>query len=635
MKIFVLTVIPLQKSLPKDALSYFTSKDVSVGDIVEVPFRTQYQKAIVLHIKPIEKEKTALKEAKFKLRPVKTIVGSSPFDADIFTVGNIVNEYYVGNAIQFFHNLIPQSILSLSEKIETNTQKSNNFFHRKYIFQHSEHERFSYYKSFIREKFAKKQSVRICVPTIHQGNILFENLKKGIESYCVFMHSKLTKKQLEESFETTQKEHSVCFIHTPQFLSIPREDCDTLIVEFESSSSYQSQRKPYIDYRIFAETLALHKKQNFILADTFVRTETFARYESKEIEPLQKINFTIPNKNNHVLLDMKTQKHKIFHSQVIENIKTQYSAQKQILLFSLRASLATSTVCNDCGGVVMYKGSPVTLHKNPETGARFFKSKKFNKTFTSNIVCKECGSWNLVGLGIGTEKIEHELKEINSDFTILRGDQNTLKTKKQEKYFIEKIQDRSKPYIAIVGPKALPFLQDNFFETGCIVSLDSLFNIPQFNMYEKIIHTLYGISKHITDTLFFQTRYTDQEITNFIEKKKTKLFFEYDILERKNWNYPPYATIIKCIREINIQNIVSIQKFIETTFSNFDVYTYQTSGKTPRTKILHVILQVPNKAWPSPVETNPADSKEHEELKKTLHQLKNTWDIMVNPHTLF
>jgi primosomal protein N' len=394
MKICILTVIPLQKSLPKDALSYFTSKKVMVGDIVQIPIRNQHKDAIVIHINPIEKEKTIIKESRFKLRPIKKIIGPSPFDPDIFTVGSIVNEYYIGNAIQFFYNTIPQSI-PLSHK--TSTHKADNEetkVHKKYIMQNSENERFSYYKSFIREKFAQNKSIRICVPTIRQGSVLFEYLKKGIEPYCLFLHSKLTKKQMEEALKKIQNKHSVCFIHTPQFLSVARNDCDTVIVEFESSESYQSQRKPYIDYRVFAETLALHKKQNFILADTFVRTETFNRYENKELETLQKINFTISNNNQHVLLDMKTQENKIFHSQVIESIQKQYSKGSPSLLFSLRASLATSTVCNDCGAVVMYKGSPVTLHENPETGVRFFKSKKFNKTFTSNNFCSRCTSAN-------------------------------------------------------------------------------------------------------------------------------------------------------------------------------------------------------------------------------------------------
>ena len=73
----------------------------------------------------------------------------------------------------------------------------------------------------------------------------------------------------------------------------------------------------------------------------------------------------------------------------------------------------------------------MTLFTKKDKGGREFVCKKCKKQKSAEVVCGECGSWNLVPLGIGVERVVEELKKDSSDIPIFRIDQETAKTRKQ------------------------------------------------------------------------------------------------------------------------------------------------------------------------------------------------------------
>src|SRR5690606_16025236 len=56
------------------------------------------------------------------------------------------------------------------------------------ILQEPDRERLTYYKSLIRESFAKQQSIFFCLPTIPDIEKVVPFLEKGIERYILILH---------------------------------------------------------------------------------------------------------------------------------------------------------------------------------------------------------------------------------------------------------------------------------------------------------------------------------------------------------------------------------------------------------------------------------------------------------------
>jgi primosomal protein N' len=173
-----------------------------------------------------------------------------------------------------------------TEKPDTYIEKisDENIKNEKLIFQAVREDRVSFYRTLIREAFAQKKSIFICVPTRYDTEQWKSALTKGIEQYVFTFHSDISKKTLTKSYnECITEKHPILIIGTGMFLSIPRQDIATIIIESESSDSYKQFAKPYLDIRSFAEVLSSINKAKFILADTLLRPETLYRHDTGEL----------------------------------------------------------------------------------------------------------------------------------------------------------------------------------------------------------------------------------------------------------------------------------------------------------------------------------------------------------------
>ena len=103
-------------------------------------------------------------------------------------------------------------------------------------------------------------------------------MSKGIEQFAFSIHSGLNaKKNLIIYEKIITSSHPVLIFGTPPFLSIPRTDIETIILEHESSNGYKMIGKPHFDLRVFAEIYASKINAKFILADKMLRFETIER----------------------------------------------------------------------------------------------------------------------------------------------------------------------------------------------------------------------------------------------------------------------------------------------------------------------------------------------------------------------
>lgn len=634
MNVQILTVIPLSKSLPKDHLTYFSSKDIAVGDIVEIPIKKKLYKALVTDIETAQNKKALLKDASFKLRAIKKNFGPSPFSPFFIETLHKLSRYYIGSKAQIFSEMIPEPLLHNLHKLKPDEREETKaeFTKERLLFQQPWNERISFYKTLIRESFAKGESVRFVVPTIQTAKMFEEELSKGIKEYCFVFHSKKTSKMLCDDWNTVvSTNHPVCLIHTPAFLAVPRKDCEVLVLEDENSPYYQGNKRPYVDGRIMTELFARTKNVKYIVADTLLRTETLERQKQGAFTIQGHLYFRIESSCEHAVVDMRNDENKkqIIDRGVMRHIHDYLRLGKKVILFALRPGLATTTVCNDCGTTQTYKGSPLTLHIHPETKERYFKSKKYNEIFRSNIVCSECGSWNLEALGIGTEKVEQLFEEYNIGSPIFRIDQNQNNTPKQIEETMRAFEETEGGAILVTSQIALPYLKQKV-SLSCIVSLDSLFNIPQFNMYEKIMHIIMELSIQTEERMYVQTRYKDQKIISVIQSKKLLDFVEYDIEERKFWEYPPFANIIKMTYEGPNKEVAILERYIKKTFDGLPLYLYHTESRKKDYTETVIVLKTPGDAWPMPW-TEAKDKETYANLKKKLDFLPPSWSIWINP----
>ena len=110
-KMKIIDVIPIAKGIPQEKLSYFTSKDVSVGALVSVPVRKKEIPAIVSAVSDAKESKTSLKGSDFSMKPIKSVISASFITPEFLEACQEIAMYYLSTLGSVIKDFVPQAIL--------------------------------------------------------------------------------------------------------------------------------------------------------------------------------------------------------------------------------------------------------------------------------------------------------------------------------------------------------------------------------------------------------------------------------------------------------------------------------------------------------------------------------------------
>ncbi len=631
---FLINVIPLSRGIGSESLSYFSKHSLTPGTLVQVELRTRMISALVVSSKPAEVEKTSIKSALFSLKKISSVSKDRLIRDEAIEAASEAAQYFCATTGAVLNHLISKTILehakTFSEKPLTATLPSPHPAKLRGL-QTDDDDRIAHYKRIIRESFARKTSVFLSVPTIHDASRMRILLSKGIEEYTVTLHGSLSKKNLVESWEQAYTiSHPVLIIGTGTFLTVPRDDIKTIIVEREHASGYRIQSRPFLDYRVFIELYAKKIGATVIFGDNLLRVETLWRIEEGLVHELAPLTFRSLNKPRQTLIDMRTySKHgggtfAVFSSELIEELKNAHRELRKVILFATRRGLATETVCGDCGSIVRCSSchAPVVLHQSSSAGGNnFFMCHRCGERRSAHERCTTCTSWKLVPLGIGTERVEEELKRLVPELPRFRLDTDTATTPAMAKKIVKNFTKA--PFGVLVGTEALLHHELELADVCAVVSLDALFAIPDFRIHEKIVHLILELRSLTKGPFLLQTRNPDEEILSDAITGHLANFFRREVEVRKKFLYPPFSILLKVTVEGNKNSITAIMNqfqndILPRTISIFPAYV--KSGRTGHA--LHGLIKIPRAEW---IDTP---------LAHTLARLPPQVSINVNPESV-
>lgn len=648
---YIVSVIPIQKSKGRDNLSYFHPTEIPLGTIVSVPVRNKNINAIVISNEKALDLKSDIKKADFKLKKIDSIRGPSPFSIAFFESCMRLAEYTASNTGIIIKNLLPniflENIKSLKKNIQENqSEKDLKIKSEKLIFQALNRDRYSFYKTLIREAFAKRESIYMCVPTRYDIEQFLDIFSKGIESYVYAFHSEMPKRTIINNYnKIIGEEHPILIIGTGSFLSIPRQDIKTIIIEKESSDAYKQYGRPYADIRTFAEIFASLSKSKLILSDTLLRPETLERNNLGEFGEVASPLFRLPKTEREIIVDMREEidekgnkKFSVLGDTTIKMIRYAIEHNENVFLFANRKGLAPVTVCNDCGNtllcphcstpIVLYGSKQRTATKN--TTPRVFMCNKCGKKETTETRCNKCGSWNLTPLGIGTDRVHDEIKNIFPNAKIIQIDKEQTPKDKDCRIAIEEF-NRSKGSILIGTELAFSYIREEITHSA-IISLDGLLSIPNFNITQKILHIIEKLHYITIRNLIIQTRLPDNPILEHILSGNVLPLYREDLNERKIYGYPPYKRLIKITFTGTKPETEKARHFIDENLEEYEPQIFSAFvGKIKGQYITNTVVKISPKDWKVPTSEN---IEINQNLKNILKSLPPSFSVDIDPEDL-
>jgi primosomal protein N' (replication factor Y) len=649
---YIATVIPLKKGMQKEHLSYFSAQDIPLGSIVTIPVRLKNIDAVVIGIEDARDMKSDLKNAEYKLKKIIGVKNKSPFTKEFFIACSRMKDYTISSTGSVIKALLPSIFLeNINLLREPGTleviDKVKNIKHEKLIFQATPDDRLSFYRTLIREAFAKKQSIFICVPTIYDIEVWRERLIKGIEQYVFVFHSEMKKKALIDSYNACMDEtHPVLMIGTGMFISIPRKDVNTIVIEHESSDAYKQLSRPYIDLRSFAEVLSSVQRSRLIFGDTLLRPDTLYRHEQGDLGEVASPLFRLPQSEYQTVVDMKgeldskgNKKFTVLSNETKKMIEDAMAKNESVFLFSVRKGLAGVTVCHDCGHTLLCPNcsTPVVLYGAKQrnatkitTNTRMFMCNKCGRKETTETKCENCSSWNLTPLGIGTDRVYEDVIKLFPKANVVEIDKETTPNDKEASQAIASFNKT--PGSILIGTELAFSYMDKSVANSAIISLDGLLSIPSFNITQKILHIIEKLHSITTNKLIIQTRIPDNQILKYILSGNVLPLYREDLKERKLFGYPPFKRLIKLTFAGTAGETEKARVLIEQLLGTYDPQIFSAfTGRVRGQYITNTVLKVEPKDWQLPSSDQPSTNQE---LKESLSRLPLSFSINVDPEDL-
>jgi len=655
----IVNVIPLKKGVLRKDLTYFTTKDVEVGNIVTIPIRSKKALALVISTHDVSSSKTSIKDMSFDLKKIIDVKEKSIFPKEYLESSMLLGSYFASSKSNAVTSTIPSvfrdkydeiaKLPAINENIRLlnfSTSKSE-----KLLLQEPLENRVSIYKTLIRENFALKKSVFIVLPTEADIKYFEGHLAKGISEFTFTFHAGISdKKVFEKISKVLQDTHPVVILATAPFLSIPRHDLGVIVLEHESSNSYRMIAQPHLDFRLLAEIFAAKIKVKFILADTMLRFETIERQEIDHHMPMHPLlfrtnfngNIEIQNRGKNTensRLAQKNASFRIFSEKEISEIQNTLARKKNVFIFTLRKGLATETICRDCGEILMCKEckAPLVLY-NLENDKRTFICNRCDEEKNVETACPRCKSWNLVPLGIGTDTVYEEISKTFSTkngsnekqgIKIFKLDKESVKNKKEVEDIL-KAYEENPGSILIGSPMALVYLK-NQVHLSLIASFDSMWSIPNFKMSEKIIQFIISILSITENKLVIKTKNDKDPVLLAIQSGNLLPFVREELKERAHMGYPPFKRFIKIKHVGSEREAIQAEEILKEIFKEYKPFIFsgfitQIKGKY----ITNALIKIDTRKW----SILSGEAVIEQNLLDKLLSLPPSFQVLVDPEDL-
>lgn len=546
---YILTVAPLASGIPYEELSYFSKEALSPGDLIDITIRKRLTRGLILETRPAEEERQSLRHASFNIKKSGKLIAKELLPKKLWGALSFSSSYLLRPLGPMLYDLI-------SEKAYTTLQPlllpKDPQGHELLLLQEGYDNRITRYKTTIRESFSKKKSLVIFFPTITDLECAKDALSKGIEQYVVHLHSGLTDKQMSQSLTSLTEEHPLLILATPSLLPWQRSDIGLIIIEREHSQYYYTHGEHGYDMRFVIEQMARASDIPCILGSHMLSLRAHLLLRTRDAHEVMPLHFRndapvdiIPmmdeNKSASPYLSRKTLS--LLHTVKLEG-------RGHYFLYTHRKGMYPTTVCSDCGTLFSCQqcNRPYVLHKI--AGVRTYVCHGCEHIVRleedSTLACRYCGGWRMQTLGIATTGVEEELRRLGIPLFVIDGEHTTtrVKAKKVLKEWKES------PYGVLIGTEMAHNILDEC-DGATILSLDSLFSLPEYRTDEKIITLVTELAEKVRDTpehrgrLILQTRLKNMPVIKQLTSHSFAEVYKTLIDEREELLLPPHYVVIK------------------------------------------------------------------------------------------
>lgn len=629
-------VSPLRITHSKESLlTYASTRPLQSGQIVAVEVGKKMTEAVV---------REAVVKPGFSTKEVSSIIEETPLPAALLSLHDWLTDYYKTHSATVWRTMLPSGLakkrrvikgekliatreqisFSLNSAQQTAVDTVMSSSGTQLLYGVTGSGKTAVYIELAKQTIAVGKSVILLVPEIALTSQLVAEFTPHFENIHV-THSTMTEAARHSLWQQILHAKGPQVIIGPRSaLFMPVQDLGLIVIDEAHEPALKQESAPRYSALRAASMLGRYTNAKVVLGSaTPAITDYYLAKRNGAIIHLPERARQGVIKPEITLVDMTKRpnftRSTFISNALIDQLTQTLNSGHQALIFHNRRGSAPITLCENCGWNATCPRCyiPLTLHAD-DYMLRCHLCNHLERVPTS---CPDCHVADIIHKGIGTKRIEEELRRLFPNARVARFDGDTksgIETEYQSLYdgdidIIIGTQVVAKgldlPKLRMVG----------------VIQADSGLALPDYGSSERVFQLLSQVSgrvgrnEHKTHVIIQSYQPSHPSVALGI-KQNYPAFYDWEIAERKRANFPPFTFLLKltavykteagAIRAAK-QLVGHLQKNVSSSITIFgpapafherlrDTYRWQIVLKSSsRSDLLNTLQFLPPQGWQS------------------------------------
>lgn len=402
------------------------------------------------------------------------------------------------------------------------------------------------YIQVIGKVIEKDMQALVLVPEISLTPLLVRRFKARFGDKVGVVHSQLSEGDRFDAWRRAHRGELKVIIGARSAVFAPLKKPGVVVVDEEHDSSYKQDEAPTYNARDMAVVLGKMYKCPVILGSATPSVESYYNARSDKYTyislPTRIGESFLPEVD---LVDMKNVKEKVFSPDLKDALIRNFEEKNQSILFLNRRGFSNLLVCEGCGELFNCPNCSVTLtyHKNDNSIKCHHCG--INEKFENS--CLNCES-KFIALGIGTQKVEQEIRELIPEARVEIMDRDKVKGKTRLLNLYKRLEN--KEVDILIGTQMIAKGHDlpDVTLVG-VISADQSLGMPDFRSGERTFQLITQVAGRAgrgkkPGRVIVQTFDPEHPGIKFAVEHDSLSFLDYETGLRKSLFFPPYTKLV-------------------------------------------------------------------------------------------
>ena len=403
------------------------------------------------------------------------------------------------------------------------------------------------YLRLVQETLALGKTAMVLVPEIVLTPQMMRKFSSSFGSRVAMLHSSLKMTERYDQWKRIRRGEVDVVLGTRSALFAPLKNLGLIIMDEEQEGSYQSENVPRYDAREVAKYLCVREKAALVFGSATPTVETaWAAEQGSYQKALLRRRYNENTLPEVLIADLRQEilngNPGLISTPLRQELEKNLAAGEQSILFLNRRGSSRMLLCGECGYVPQCPRCSTAMTYHSANGRLMCHYCGHSEPAADT--CPECGGW-MKHVGVGTQKVEEELRELFPEAGILRMDADTTAGG-----HVEILQTFERERVPILlgtqmVAKGLDF--ENVTLVG-VLSADISLYVDNYRAAERTFSLLTQVVGRAgrggkTGRAVIQTYTPGNDVIRCAARQDYDAFYESEIRMRRLRRYPPFADL--------------------------------------------------------------------------------------------